>query len=86
MIHTTRLSSVLLVAVALTSACRSEVPADAGTVAVAVAVATEGVPKIAADEPVHDLGAIKATDSVEHVFKMRNVGDADLEVERVQKT
>ena len=48
--------------------------------------AKTGAPKIAADEAVYDFGAIKATDTVEHVFKIRNAGDADLKVERVQKT
>jgi hypothetical protein len=45
-----------------------------------------GAPKIAAGEPVHDFGAIKATDTVEHVFKIHNEGTADLKIERVQRT
>lgn len=48
--------------------------------------AQAGAPKITADEAVHDFGAIKATDSVEHVFKVRNAGDADLKIERVERT
>jgi hypothetical protein len=51
-----------------------------------VAVENGGAPKITADEAVYDFGAIKATDTVEHVFKIRNAGDAELKVERVQKT
>ena len=67
-----KLSSALLV---FTLACggnkpgapAESVPAPAeGDAAVA---AKAGAPKIAADEAVFDFGAIKATDSVEHVFK-----------------
>ncbi len=50
------------------------------------AVEQGGAPKITADEAVYEFGAIKPTDTVEHVFKIRNAGDADLKVERVQKT
>jgi hypothetical protein len=45
-----------------------------------------GVPRIAADEPVFEMGAIKPTDKVDHVFKIRNAGTADLKIERVQRT
>jgi hypothetical protein len=50
------------------------------------AVVQDGVPRITSDAAVHDFGAIKATDSVEHVFEIRNAGSADLELERVQPT
>jgi hypothetical protein len=53
------------------------------------AVAAEpetGAPKIAADEPVFNFGAIKPTEKIDHVFKIKNVGTADLKIERVQKT
>jgi hypothetical protein len=91
MAHPTTLASLLTLALTFTLACRGErAPSETRDAAVnegAVAeVAKTGTPKIAADEPVHDFGAIKATDSVEHVFKIRNVGDADLKVERVEKT
>jgi hypothetical protein len=83
-------SSALLVAVALTLACGGDQPAAPPEIDSApaenAAIATGGAPRIAADEAVFDFGAIKATDSVEHVFKIRNAGDADLKVERVQKT
>lgn len=49
-------------------------------------VVPDGVPKITSDAAVHDFGAIKATDSVEHVFEVRNAGSADLKIERVQPT
>ena len=49
-------------------------------------VAQDGVPRITSDAAVHDFGAIKATDSVEHVFGIRNTGSADLKLERVQPT
>jgi hypothetical protein len=48
--------------------------------------ASKGKPKIACDQAIYDFGAIKLTDTVEHVFKIRNVGDGDLKIERVQKT
>jgi hypothetical protein len=50
------------------------------------AEAQTGAPKIAADEPVFEFGSIKPTDKVEHVFKIRNAGTADLKIERVQRT
>lgn len=49
-------------------------------------VARDGVPRITSDAAVHDFGAIEPTDSVEHVFGIRNVGSADLKIERVQPT
>ncbi|MCA9653173.1 MAG: DUF1573 domain-containing protein [Myxococcales bacterium] len=49
-------------------------------------VAADGVPKITSDAPVHEFGGIKPTDSVDHVFKIRNAGTADLKIERVQRT
>jgi hypothetical protein len=55
----------------------------------AVAAEPEGVtglPKIVADEPVFEFGAISPTSKVEHVFKIRNAGTADLKIERVQRT
>lgn len=87
-----KLSSALLIAVALTLACGGDPPAaptkstDAPAETGAVVIAKAGAPEITADEAVYDFGTIKATDSVEHVFKIRNAGDADLKVERVQKT
>lgn len=83
-------SSALLIAVALVLACggdRAGAPMEIDPApAENAAVEKGGAPKITADEAVYDFGAIKATDSVEHVFKIRNAGDADLKVERVQKT
>lgn len=55
-------------------------PIDAG------AVAQSGAPKIGSAAAVHDFGAIKATDSIEHVFTINNAGTADLKIERVQRT
>lgn len=90
MTSTAKLSSALLVAVALVLACRGDQPAATAEVEAApaegAAIAKDGTPKITADEAVYDFGAIGPTDSVEHVFKLRNAGDADLKVERVQKT
>lgn len=89
MTHPTQLASLLLVAAALTLACRGEAPpaeSAAAVVATDGAVVKAGAPKITADEAVYEFGAIGATDSVEHVFKIRNAGDAELKIERVQKT
>lgn len=86
-----KLSSALLLAATFTLACGGDPPAAPADVAAApvegeAAPAEQGAPKIAADAPVFDFGAISGTDSVEHVFVIRNVGDAELKVERVQKT
>ena len=84
-----RHSSALLIAVALVLACRGDqagAPAENDPALAENAALEKGAPKITADEAVYDFGAIKATDVVEHVFEIRNVGDADLKVERVQKT
>ena len=43
-------------------------------------------PKIACDEATFDFGGVTATGSVEHVFKIKNVGTADLEIEQVKRT
>jgi hypothetical protein len=86
-----KLPSALLLAAALVLACGDAPPAAPAETAEVPAVSdaapvTNGAPKIAADEPIFDFGAIGGTDPVEHVFKIRNVGDAELKVERVQKT
>lgn len=87
-----KLSSALLVLATLALACGRDQPAAPAEIAAApadtgAATSTKnGAPRIAADEAVFDFGAIATTDSVEHVFKIRNVGDADLKVDRVQKT
>jgi len=85
-----KLSSALPIAVALVLACGGDKAAAPTEVDPALAenaaIEKGGAPKIAADEAVYDFGAIKATDTVEHVFEIRNAGDADLKVERVQKT
>ena len=92
-------SPALLVATALTLACSSE-PAPSPTKAATqraergagplseapAATNPSGAPQITVDEPVHDFGGIKASDTAEHVFKIRNTGDADLKIERVEKT
>ena len=87
-----KLSSALLIAAVLTPACGRDEPSAPTKIAAAPAendaevVAEGGVPKITADEAVYEFGAIKVTDVVEHVFKIRNAGDADLKIDRVQKT
>ena len=53
---------------------------------VAQSVAQPAAPKITADAAVYEFGGIKPSDSVDHVFKIRNAGTADLKIERVQRT
>ena len=91
-------SSALLVAAVLTLACGADPaptptkvdapPAEKGPEAVAKEgpEVEAGGPRLAADEAVHDFGGIKPTDTAEHVFTIRNAGDADLKIDRVQKT
>jgi hypothetical protein len=86
-----KFSSALLIAAVVPLACGGDQPGAPTRIAAAPVedadvVAKGGAPKITADEAVYEFGAIKATDSVEHVFEIRNVGDADLKIERVQKT
>ena len=85
-----KLISALLVLVPLAVACgTSESPPPSKVVASydePNAVVPDGVPRITSDAAVHDFGGIKATDSVEHVFGIRNSGSADLKIERVQPT
>jgi hypothetical protein len=84
--------SILAATTIMLGGCNSAPPAPAPSEAEPAdenAVAAEpenGVPKIAADEPVFEMGAIKPTDKVDHVFKIRNTGTADLKIERVQRT
>jgi hypothetical protein len=75
--------------------CRAEDPAptpaaepeaSAASETGAAADAEAGVPKIASDAPVFEFGEIKPTDTIEHVFKVKNEGTADLKIERVQRT
>jgi hypothetical protein len=64
----------------------ADADADTGTSTDTGALAQQGAPKIASDEATYDFGAIKPVDSIEHVFKIKNEGTADLHIERVQKT
>lgn len=97
MMHAAKLPGVtafvfwLLVACGTKSAPVPVAEGSAGETDVVAPVEAEpeaqvGTPKIAADQPSHDFGAIKATDSLEHVFEIKNVGTADLKIERVQRT
>lgn len=43
-------------------------------------------PKIAADEATFEFGEIKPSERVQHTFKIKNEGNADLHIERVQRT
>jgi hypothetical protein len=85
--------SVLATTTLVVGACNSAptpTPAEAEPASEpAVAAEAEpeaGVPKIAADEATFNFGAIKPTEKIDHVFKIKNVGTADLKIERVQKT
>jgi hypothetical protein len=44
-----------------------------------------GAPVIASDAAVFDFGEVKPTAVVEHVFTIRNEGDADLHIDRVEE-
>lgn len=46
----------------------------------------DAAPVIASDEATFDFGTVSPTGSVEHVFKLVNRGNADLHIERVEKT
>jgi hypothetical protein len=85
-----KLSSTLLLAAIFAIACRDEQPAAPAEAAPAEAeqdaAAKTGAPKIASDEPVFDFGAVAGKEKIEHVFKIKNVGDAELKIDRVQKT
>ena len=90
-------SWALLVALATTLAC-GEAPSTAAKVAAdPVEVAPERVdtpdvappasgPRITVDKAIHEFGSVKPSESVEHVFVLRNAGDADLKIEKVKKT
>jgi hypothetical protein len=90
----TRTHSLLVLSfVTVLGGCNSApapVPTEAAETETAVAATAEpapdGAPKIAADEAVFDFGAIKPTDKVEHVFKIKNAGTADLKIIKVQRT
>jgi hypothetical protein len=46
--------------------------------------AAGGAPKIAAVEAVFDFGKVKQGQDVEHVFKVRNQGSAELRIEQAK--
>jgi hypothetical protein len=84
----------LVASIVMLGGCNSSSPTPTPSEAEPVAAepsaeaaeAQTGAPKIAADEAVFEFGSIKPTDKVEHVFKIRNAGTADLKIERVQRT
>jgi hypothetical protein len=95
MARASTLIPALLVVVPLAIACGTHEPPPPAKVAVSddepgasepYTVVRDGVPRITSDAAVHDFGAIKPTDSVEHVFGIRNTGSANLKIERVQPT
>lgn len=44
----------------------------------------KAVPKIAAVEPIHSFGKAKQGQNVEHVFKIKNEGQAELRIEKAR--
>jgi hypothetical protein len=90
MARAAKLIPALLVVVPLAIACgTNEAPPPSKVVASndePDTVVPDGVPRITSVAAVHDFGAIKPTDSVEHVFGIRNAGSADLVIERVERT
>lgn len=96
MTSSAKLTHALLFAATLALACGTDkapspTPAAASETGASAsetgqAPAQDGAPKIASDAAVHEFGGIKPTDSIEHVFTIKNVGTADLKIERVQRT
>jgi hypothetical protein len=43
---------------------------------------SEVAPKISSNEPLYDFGEVRQGEKVEHVFKIQNIGSADLEIKR----
>ena len=69
--HPRRLACVWLLAVSLVAvAARAEEPA----------------PRVVIDAPVHDFGSVEQGATVEHVFRLRNAGQAALRVDHVKGT
>jgi hypothetical protein len=66
----------------------ADVPVEPEAVATQAADVTPepGAPMIASDEAIYDFGEIKPVDSIEHTFKIKNIGTADLHIDHVQKT
>lgn len=52
----------------------------------ATASETEGAPRLVFDNKEHDFGEIKQQQTVKHIFKFRNEGDALLVIEKVKPT
>jgi hypothetical protein len=48
--------------------------------------AGDAAPVIASDEPTYDFGTITPSEKVKHVFKLVNRGNADLKIEKVERT
>jgi hypothetical protein len=48
------------------------------------AAKADGKPKIVAVEGKHEFGKVKQGVDVEHVFKIKNEGDADLKIEKAR--
>ena len=90
MLSRTVLTSMALVLTFAAFACTTEEPpptpiADPSEKAEPAAEASAGQPKIAGESE-FAFGKIAAGETVEHVFTIKNVGDADLVIDRVQKT
>lgn len=81
-----RAGFLLLVAACIAGACacggKEADKQDAGEGKPAAEAA--GQPKIAAAESVFDFGKVKQGVDVEHIFKIRNEGGADLKIEKAR--
>jgi len=49
-------------------------------------VSTQAAPRLVVDQPIYDFGSVEQGTPVEHVFAVRNGGDAPLRIERVEGT
>jgi hypothetical protein len=58
--------------------------ADGGAAGKAAAGAEKGAPKILAEQSAYDFGKVKQGATVEHTFKIRNAGNADLKIEKAR--
>lgn len=81
-----RAGALLLIAACIACACacggKGQEGQDAGREQ--PAAKADAKPKIAAAESAFDFGKVKQGVEVEHIFKIRNEGDAELKIEKAR--
>ncbi len=71
--------SLFLISIAVTTKAQNETATPAET------TATQGPqPTIVIEEMRHDMGEVFETDKYKHVFKVKNIGDAELIIKNVK--